>query len=305
MGRTLKEIIKKPSLLFMTLGHREFFNWIDDETYIKTVFKISMGKKLNLDSPQTFSEKLQWMKLYDRNPLYTKLVDKYEVKQIVEEKIGRQYIIPTLGVWEKFDDIDFDKLPNQFVLKCTHDSGGLVICKDKSKLDINKARKLISKCLNHSYFWGDREWPYKNVPPRIIAEAYMEDSKTSELRDYKFFCFDGQVKALFIATNRSKGAHETKFDFFDENYNHLPFTNGHPNADVIPEKPVCFEEMKQIAAILSKGIPQVRVDLYEVDGKVYFGEMTFFHWSGHMPFEPEEWDYKFGSWINLNKNKDE
>lgn len=147
MGRTLKEIIKKPSLLFMTLGHREFFNWIDDETYIKTVFKISMGKKLNLDSPQTFSEKLQWMKLYDRNPLYTKLVDKYEVKQIVEEKIGRQYIIPTLGVWEKFDDIDFDKLPNQFVLKCTHDSGGLVICKDKSKLDINKARKLISKCL--------------------------------------------------------------------------------------------------------------------------------------------------------------
>lgn len=144
MGRTIKEIIKKPSLLFMTLGHREFFNWMDDETYIKKVFKITMGRDLNLENPQTFSEKLQWMKLYDRNPLYTKLVDKYEVKPIVEQKIGSQYIIPTLGVWEKFDDIDFDKLPNQFVLKCTHDSGGLVICKDKSKLNIDKARKLIN-----------------------------------------------------------------------------------------------------------------------------------------------------------------
>ena len=301
MGRRLIEIIKKPSLLFMTLGHREFFNWMNDETYIKTAFKICMGKELNLDNPQTFSEKLQWIKLYDRNPLYTKLVDKYEVKAIVERKIGKEYLIPTLGIWEKFDEIDFEKLPNQFVLKCTHDSGGLIICKDKSKLDINKARKLINKCLRHSYFWGDREWPYKNVPPRIIAETYMEDSKTAELRDYKFFCFDGQVKALFIATNRSKGAHETKFDFFDENFNHLPFTNGHPNADVKPEKPSCFEEMKQIAASLSKGIPHVRVDLYEVDGKVYFGEMTFTSYGAIMDFYTDEFLKRCGSMIKLPK----
>lgn len=300
MGRTLKEIIKKPSLLFMTLGHRGFFNWMDDKTYIKIVYRITMGKTLNLDNPKSYSEKLQWIKLYDRNPLYTKLVDKYEAKKIVEKEIGFEYIIPTYGIWDSFDDIDFDILPNRFVLKCTHDSGGLVICRDKCKFNKRKARKIINKCLKHNYFWGDREWPYKDVKPRIIAEKYMEDSYTSELRDYKFFCFNGQVKALFIATDRSKGAHETKFDFFDAEYSHLPFTNGHPNADVVPEKPKCFEEMKSIAAKLSKGFPSVRVDLYEVDGKVYFGEMTFFHWSGHMPFEPEEWDYKFGSWINLS-----
>ena len=304
MGRTIMEILKKPSLLFMTLGHRELFNWMDDERYIRRVFKITMGKDLNLEDPKTYSEKLQWMKLYDRNPLYTSLVDKHEVKSLIAAKIGPEFIIPTLGVWDDFDEIDFEKLPDRFVLKCTHDSGGLVICKDKGSLNVDKIKKKINKCLKHSYFWGDREWPYKNIRPRIIAEQYMEDSQTKELRDYKFFCFNGVVKALFIATDRYKGEHETKFDFFDENYNHLPFTNGHPNADVIPQKPKCFEEMKRIAAVLSEGIPQVRVDLYEVDGKVYFGEMTFFHWSGHMPFEPEEWDYIFGSWIDLpKKNK--
>lgn len=304
MGRTIMEILKKPSLLFMTLGHRELFNWMDDERYIRRVFKITMGKDLNLEDPKTYSEKLQWMKLYDRNPLYTSLVDKHEVKSLIAAKIGPEFIIPTLGVWDDFDEIDFEKLPDRFVLKCTHDSGGLVICKDKGSLNVDKIKKKINKCLKHSYFWGDREWPYKNIRPRIIAEQYMEDSQTEELRDYKFFCFNGVVKALFIATDRYKGEHETKFDFFDENYNHLPFTNGHPNADVIPQKPKCFEEMKRIAAVLSEGIPQVRVDLYEVDGKVYFGEMTFFHWSGHMPFEPEEWDYIFGSWIDLpKKNK--
>lgn len=304
MGRTVIEILKKPSLLFMTFGHREFFNWMDDDKYIRRVFKITMGKELNLEDPKTYSEKLQWMKLYDRNPLYTSLVDKHEVKSLIAAKIGPEYIIPTLGVWDDFDEIDFEKLPDQFVLKCTHDSGGLVICKDKSDLNVGEIKKKINKCLKHSYFWGDREWPYKNVRPRIIAEKYMEDSQTNELRDYKFFCFNGTVKALFIATDRYKGEHETKFDFFDENYTHLPFTNGHPNADVIPQKPECFEEMKRIAAVLSEGIPQVRVDLYEVDGKVYFGEMTFFHWSGHMPFEPEEWDYIFGSWIDLPKKSE-
>lgn len=297
MSNSIKDIIKRPQLLFLTLGHREWFNWMSDEHYLKIAFWARMGKWPNIEHPQTFSEKLQWMKLHDRNPLYTKLVDKYEVKPLVAEKIGKEYIIPTIGVWDCVNEIDFDSLPNQFVLKCTHDSGGLVICKDKSKLNKEMAKKKLAACLKHSFYWGMREWPYKDVKPRVIAEQYMED-ETGELRDYKFFCFNGEVKALFIASDRTKDV-ETKFDFFDENFNHLPFTNGHPNADTPPTKPVCFEEMKKLAAILSKGIPQVRVDFYEIRGKVYFGEMTFFHWSGMTPFVPEEWDYKFGSWIKL------
>ena len=301
MSNNLKELIKRPQLLFLTMGHREWFNWMSDEQYLKIAFWARMGKRPNIEHPQTFSEKLQWMKLYDRNPQYTKLVDKYEVKSRVAEIIGAEYIIPTIGVWDSVDQIDFNTLPNQFVLKCTHDSGGLVICKDKSKLNIDSAKKKLAACLKHSYYWGMREWPYKNVKPRVIAEQYMED-ETGELRDYKFFCFDGVVKALFIASDRTKKV-ETKFDFFDENFKHLPFTNGHPNADVLPSKPVCFEEMKMLAAKLSKGIPQVRVDFYEIRSRVYFGEMTFFHWSGMTPFVPEEWDYKFGSWIKLPNKK--
>lgn len=259
-----------------------------------------MGKKLNLKNPQTYNEKLQWLKLYDRKPEYIKMVDKYEVKEYVASIIGKEYTIPTLGVWEKFEDIDFEKLPNQFVLKCTHDCGGLVICKDKQNLDIASAKEKINRCLKRNYFWAMREWPYKLVKPRVIAEAYMEDKKTGELPDYKFFAFDGKVKAMFIATERQSGE-ETKFDFFDENFNHLPFTNGHPNAEKMPEKPATFEEMKKLAEKLSSNIPQVRVDFYEVDGKVYFGELTFFHWSGVVPFEPEEWDTIFGSWISLER----
>lgn len=302
MSRTIKDIIKNPLLLFMTLGHREILNWMNDETYLKIAFRASMGKKLNLENPQTYSEKLQWLKLYNRDPIYTKWVDKYEAKLLASDIVGKQYIIPTIGCWKKFDDIDFDNLPDQFVLKCTHDSGGLVICKDRYKLDKEAARKKIETCLKHSFYWGLREWPYKNVEPQIIAEPYMEDERTKELRDYKFFCFDGEVKALFVATERG-GQEETKFDFFDSDYQHLPFLNGHPNAQIMPEKPVCFEEMKILAQELSKGFPEVRVDLYECNNKVYFGEMTFFHWSGLMPYEPEEWDYTFGSWLKLPKKK--
>lgn len=298
MGHSIVDIMKKPSLLFLTFGHKGLFNWMDDETYIKIAYKIRMGKTLNLDCPTTYSEKLQWLKLYDRNSLYTKMVDKYEAKKYVADLIGDEYIIPTIGVWDRFDDIDFDKLPNQFVLKCTHDSGGLVICKDKNRLDITKAKIQINKCLKHNFFYAQREWPYKNVTPRIIAETYMEDDETHELRDYKFFAFNGVVKALFIATDRGSAV-ETKFDFFDDDFNHLPFTNGHPNAATLPKKPKQFELMKELASKLSKGIPQIRVDFYEVNGRVYFGELTFFHWSGMMSFDPEDWDKTFGEWIEL------
>ncbi len=269
--------------------------------YLKLKYRIVMKKKLNLANPTTYNEKLQWLKLYDHNPMYTDMVDKYEAKRYVAEHIGEEYIIPTLGVWDRFDDIDFDALPDRFVLKCTHDSGGLVIVKDKSQLDMAAAKAKIEKCLKRNFYYSGREWPYKNVKPRIIAEKYMEDARTAELRDYKFFTFDGVVKALFIASERQKEDEETKFDFFDENYNHLPIRNGHPNAAVPPEKPYNFEKMKDLAEKLSQGIPHLRVDFYEVDGRIYFGELTFSHWSGMVPFEPEEWDKTFGDWIELEK----
>jgi hypothetical protein len=272
---------------------------LPDQIFLEVKFRQTMGKKLNLKNPQTYSEKLQWLKLYNRRPEYTTMVDKYSVKEYVANIIGKEYIIPTLGVWDRVEDIEWEKLPSQFVLKCTHDSGGLVICKDKSSLDKQAAINKLRRGLRQNYYRRNREWPYKNVVPRIIAEQYMEDEKTQELRDYKFFCFDGEVKALFIASERMKKGEETKFDFFDENFEHLPFTNGHPNADELPKKPICFEEMKLLAGKLSQGIPHVRVDFYDVNGKVYFGEMTFFHWSGFKPFEPEKWDYIFGNWIIL------
>ena len=284
---------------FYRLERRNFLRILSDKTYLKLAYRLKFNKKLNLKAPQTFNEKLQWLKLYDRKPKYTKMVDKYEAKKYVSDIIGEEYVIPTLGVWDSFDKIDFDTLPEQFVLKCTHDSGGLVICKDKATLDLEKARRKIEKSLNTSYYWQGREWQYKNVKPRIIAEQYMEDKETAELRDYKFFCFNGEVKALFIATDRSSESEETKFDFFDAEYNHLPFTNGHPNANELPKKPRSFELMKKLAAELSVSIPHLRVDFYEVDGKVYFGELTFSHWSGMKPFEPDKWDYTFGDWIDL------
>ncbi|MDD4689306.1 MAG: ATP-grasp fold amidoligase family protein [Eubacteriales bacterium] len=297
---SMKDVLKNPALVFLTLGHRGFFNWMSDDLYLKISYRIRTGKKLNLSDPKTYNEKLQWIKINDRCSDYTTMVDKYDVKQCVSDIIGEEYIIPTLGVWDKFEDIDFDKLPNQFVIKCTHNSGGVVICRDKSKFDVNKARKTINKCLKNNFYWAQREWPYKNVIPRIIAEKYMEVTGSEDLPDYKFFAFDGEVKALFIATDRYTPGEETKFDFFDENFKHLDFTNGHPNAKVMPQKPGKFEEMKELASKLSKGIPQLRVDFYEVDGKVYFGEITFFHWSGMTPFVPEKWDYTFGEWISLD-----
>lgn len=271
-----------------------------DELYLKLLFRLRMGYKLNLDNPQTFCEKLQWLKLHNRKPEYTQMVDKYDAKRYVADIIGEEYIIPTIGVWDRVDDIDFDKLPNQFVLKCTHDSGGIVICKDKSQLDIAATKKLLRRGLKKNYYWQNREWPYKNITPRIICEQYMVDESGYELKDYKWFCFDGVAKALFIATDRGVKGEETKFDFYDTEFNHLPFTNGHPNASKEIKKPAGFEQMKQLASQLSKGQPHLRVDFYDINGKIYFGELTFYHWSGTMPFDPMEWDYTFGSWINLD-----
>lgn len=269
--------------------------------YVKMLFRVCMGYKLNLDNPRTYNEKLQWLKVYYCNPDYTKMVDKVDAKEYVASIVGDKYIIPTLGVYDNANEIDFDALPNQFVLKCTHDSGVVIICRDKTKLDKESATKRLNKNLKRKYYCWSREWSYKDIKPRIIAEQYMEDESGYELKDYKFFCFDGEPKALFIASDRSNPNEETKFDFFDMDFNHLPFTNGHPNSVKEVKKPKGFEEMKALAAKLSKNIPHVRVDFYDINGQVYFGEMTFFHWSGLVAFEPMKWDNIFGDWLKLPK----
>ena len=280
---------------------RNIARLLPDKLYLSIKFRTRMGYWMDWKNPKTFNEKLQWLKIYDRHPEYTKMVDKLAAKEYVEKIIGSKYIIPTLAVYNSAEEIDFDKLPKQFVLKCTHDSGGLVVCRDKSKLDCEAARKKLHKGLKRTYIIQNREYPYRNVPRRIIAEQYMEDESGYELKDYKFFCFDGKPKALFVATDRGFKGIETKFDFFDMEWHHLPFTNGHPNSDRQIPCPPNFEEMKDIAEKLSAGIPHVRVDLYNVNGNIHFGELTFFHWGGTMPFNPKEWDYKFGSWIQLPK----
>lgn len=296
--KTLFCVLTDPVQLTHRLAYRGLAGWMKDETFLKREYSYNFGRELNLENPTTYTEKLQWLKLYDHRPEYTVMVDKYAVKDYVTKKIGAEYVIPLLGVWDRVEDIDFDALPEQFVLKTTHDSGALVICKDKSTLDIPAARQRLGKFLKRRYYDYNREWPYKHVRPRIIAEEYMEDTRQGELRDYKFFTFGGEPKVLYIAQGRGRGE-PTVADFFDMEFNHLPFTIDHDMAPVLPEKPACFEEMKRLAAILSEGTPQLRVDFYEVDGKIFFGEMTFFHCSGMAPFHPESWDQTFGEWVML------
>ena len=270
---------------------------IPDKTYIQIYYFAHFKHFCDLKNPKTYNEKLNWLKLHDHNPLYTKIVDKHDVKEYVADIIGSEYIIPTLGVWNHFDEIDFDKLPNQFVLKCTHDSEGLVIVRDKAILDKAIAKEKIEAALKQNFYYIGREWPYKDVKPRIIAEQYMEDHVDGELRDYKFFCFNGEPKAMFIASERASG--HVKFDYFDLNFHHLDIKQKYANADKPLRKPETFEKMIELSRTLSDGFPHVRVDFYEVDGHLYFGELTFYHFSGFIPFEPDEWDEIFGRWLNL------
>jgi len=290
-----KNAIVNPRLIALWLIGK-FKYYIPDLPYVKIVYRLQMKKHLNLENPKTYTEKLQWLKLYYHNPEHTKMVDKALAKKYVSSLIGEEYIVPLLGCWERFEDIDFNKLPNQFVLKTTHGCGGIVICKNKYELNISEAKNTINKSLKDNYFIYGREWPYKNVVPKIIAEKFLVDESGTELKDYKFFCFDGVPKAMFIATDRGI---DTRFNFYDLDFNLLPFTNGYKNSDKMIPKPKNFDLMVELAKKLSKGIPHVRVDFYNVSGKIYFGELTFFHWGGIVPFEPEEWDYIFGSWLNL------
>lgn len=275
------------------------YNSMSDEEYLKRKFKMKVGYELNLSNPRSFNEKIQWLKIHDRNPQYAKLVDKYEAKKIVSKKWGEKYIIPTIGVWNNFNEIDFQKLPNEFVLKCTHDSGGVVICYDKEKLDFNSAKIKIEKCLKHNYYFSGREYPYKDIKPRIIAEKLMvSDNENRDLNDYKLMCFNGKVRCSFVCSNRF-GDGSLYVNFYDEDWKPMPFIRKYPKNPKEILKPHCYDDMVRLAEEISKEIPFLRVDFYECQGAIYFGEFTFYPGSGMEWFDPVEWDYKLGNMIIL------
>ena len=270
-----------------------FAGFYDDRTFLERMYAFKMGKKLNLSSPQTFNEKMQWLKLHDRRPEYTVMVDKFAVKEYVAGIIGQEHIIPTLGVWDRPEDIDWESLPQQFVLKVTHDSGGLVVCTDKSSLDKEATVRQLRSALKTDYYIGSREWPYKDVPKRIIAEQYIGDNLT----DYKVMCFGCSSKVILVCRDRFSCLTE---DFFDEQWNHLDVKRpDHPNAAKAIERPSELEEMLALADKLSAGIPFIRVDFYTAGGKIYFGELTLYPASGMTPFVPDSIDKEWGGWIAL------
>lgn len=270
---------------------------MSDKWYIKIQWLNECGYKLDLKKPQTFNEKIQWLKLYDRNPLYTTLVDKYRVKAWVADRIGSEHIVPILATYESVDDINLDTLPNQFVLKCNHDSGGVAVCRNRDSFDWTAAKTLLTSHLEKNHYNYAKEWAYKNVKPLVFAEKYIEDSSGEDaLMDYKWFCFNGVPQIMYMC--RERGGHPSTA-FFDMEYKHLPFTMANPIAKELPPKPAEFDSMRNFASILSKDIPHVRVDFYVVNGQIYFGEMTFYDSAGYGPFNPPEWNRTIGDMLHL------
>ncbi len=301
----LYKAIKYPQKLLKVFIKSNFSKILSDELFLKLVYFVKFNKKLDLKNPKTFNEKLQWLKLHDRRPLYTVMVDKYDVKEYVADKIGEEYIIPTLGVWNNPDDIDFNKLPNKFVLKCTHNSGGLVICKDKKTLDIKSVKAKFKKALEYEYFYLSREWPYKNVQPRIIAEKYIENGEkigeSDALIVYKVMCFNGNPKIIQVIQG-DKTQNET-IDYFDVDWNLLELKQNYENSSIHLEKPTNLNEMLSLTKKLAGKKPFIRVDWYISKGKLKFSEFTFYSDAGFAKFEPESWDETLGSYINLEKVK--
>lgn len=294
-------------VLNLTRKYREQKNFIynclrflPDKTYLKLMYRLRMHSGLNLSCPETFNEKLQWLKLNNRKDKYTEMVDKYSAKEYAASIIGEQYIIKTYGVWNSFDEIDFDKLPNQFVLKCTHDSGGLVICKDKSKLDYDSAKRKIERSLKCNFYYVGREWPYKNVKPKILAEELLVDDDDDEINDYKFYCFNGKVELLYLS--RGMQNHSTaRINFVSLDWKPASFRRSdYKEFEVLPQKPCCLDEMIKLSEKLSKDIPFLRVDFYEINKKVYFGELTFFPGSGFTPFLSREMDLELGKMLSID-----
>ena len=272
----------------------------NDALYLKMEYYFQTGRRLNLNNPKSYNEKLQWLKIHDRKPEYTQMVDKAGVKDYITKTIGEQYVIPTLGIWKHFDEINFTTLPEKFVLKCTHDSGGLVICKDKKTLDKVSAKKKIEKCLKKNYFYGTREWPYKDVKPRIIAEPLLEQANGEEICDYKVMCFNGKAKLIELHMNRHSDHHTQ--DFYDVNWQKTEISQGKGYggcSDIEVPKPSCLDKMLRLSETLTKDMAHCRVDWYVVNGHLYFGELTFFDGSGYVLFDDDKYDLLLGSWIYL------
>lgn len=300
----VRRLLSSPRSFILSMNNHGLLNFLSDRTNIACMYYASFGKHLNLKTPASFNEKMQWLKLYDRNPLYTRLVDKQAVKEYVSEIIGAQYVIPTYGVWDHFDDIDFDLLPKQFVLKTTHDGGGagVIICTDKKELDTEDAKHRLNASLARDVYKNLREWPYKNVPHRILAEQLLLNDGRP-LQDYKIHCFNGEPKIILVCKDRYETTGLTE-DFYDYNWNHIPVRRPkHPNANDPIEAPEELAQMLDLSRRLSAGIPFVRTDFYLVNHQIYFGEMTFYPTSGYTAFVPDKYDDVFGSWIDLNMNR--
>lgn len=300
MGKisTFIKLLRTPSKLFVPLGKNGLLRWIPDRLYLQIAYRCETGKKLNLDNPQTYTEKLQWLKLNDRNPSYTRLVDKYDVREYVAERIGKGHLVDLIGCYNTVDEIEFDKLPHQFVLKTTHGSTWNIICFDKHKLDIKDAKCKLSKWMRQSIYEIGREWPYKSLKPRIICEKLLIDQNGSVPDDYKIFCFYGVPKVIALHEDRFRDHKETLYDI---EWNKLDaFSVGLEVTEFEHEKPQGYDEMVRIAGELSAGLRHVRIDLFNIRGKIYFSEITFFDGSGFCRLEPDDFDKLLGSWIPID-----
>ena len=300
----LKKMIRaarEPKRIINHMAYKGFFDKLSDEKYIKLMFTTKLVYYPNLKQPSTYNEKIQWLKLNDRKEEYINLVDKYEVREYIKNLIGEEYLIPLIGVWESVDEIPFDKLPKQFVLKGTHNSGGVIVCSDKERLDIEKTKQSLYKTLKRNYYYQGREWPYKFIKPRIICEKYMGESDGRVPEDYKIICFNGEPQNIMVCTGRETG--NVKYYFFDFDWNFLPYNRVDVNTpkDFTLPKPKNLEKMKELAEILSKPYDLSRIDLYEIEGKIYFGEVTLYPASGIDIDITKEIDKQWGSKINLKE----
>lgn len=313
LKRYSQMIKENPYIVFDRFNFTKIQRILPDELLFKIMFHAKLGYKLDLKSPRTFNEKLQWLKLYDRKPIYTKMVDKYEAKKIISNKVGDKYVVPSYGVWDSFDDIDFSDLPEQFVLKTTHDCGGVIICKNKDSADLHSMKRFFNARMKENFFWRGREWPYKDVKPRILAEKYLNADDINDglftydiginkgITDYKIMCFSGIPYCCLacLGRNSREGLHE---NFYDKEWNLLPFKRENPRFEGEVKRPQYYDEMWSIAEILSKGTKFLRVDFFISNNQLYVGELTFFPANGFGKFIPMEWDYKLGELIQLGEN---
>ena len=292
-----KNVVKYWKMYFTIEG--TYTSLLPDRIYLKKLYKKRMGEELNLKAPKSYTEKLNWLKLHDRNPAYTLMVDKFGVREYISEKIGEEYLVPLIGSWSSVEDIDFTQLPNEFVLKCNHDNG-IIVCNNKENLDVDNVKKELQFHLNRDYYKKAREWPYKNVDRKIICEQFMKNTDGDPLVDYKLFCFNGVPRFVMVNSDRFSKDTKLKTDIYDMEWNYMNMQDGpYPMAGDVFEKPECLEEMRFLAEKLSKGIPFVRVDFNYWNKQLYFGELTFYHSAGFESFQPKEWDNKLGEWLKL------